>query len=557
MATSDGKATTTHETQGTEQEAILDATKAILDGDNADSMFIVDNVEDDSRAISKDAAPIEYTPLSFALLFVGLLLAVFLASLDQTILAVAIPNIITDFQTFVGTSWIFTAFILTATSFIPAYGKACDIFGRKAVILFAIVVFEAGSAICGAATSMNMLIVGRAVAGLGGGGIFSLVQVIISDIVPLERRGTYQGLVGGVFGLASVVGPLMGGAFTYINLPLGAFTFIVVVFLLKLPVGSGDLKSQIRRMDFIGTFLLVLGIVLVLVPLSEGGNDYTWDSGFVIGLLIAGTVVLVAFVFVEAKIAVEPVIPLDMFKNRYVAIVFFCAFMNGLSFFTLFSYVPSFFQVVNGDTPTQAGVDSLALVLSLVVSIIGSGVFISATGIYHPLVTMAGILETIGAGLMFTLAEDSSIVQKVVYLMITGLGLGMGLQALLIAGQAAATQDQQALVTANVSFWQQTGGVIGVAIASAVFSNKLTNTLAELAPHAVVAYVKNNPSALRSAPAEFVPPDELDGVIRSYVTGLTYMFVLTVPYGLVMFFCSFFVKRLRLPKATDVPIGAA
>ncbi|KAJ3335685.1 hypothetical protein HDU93_004712 [Gonapodya sp. JEL0774] len=548
---------TTHETLVTEHEAVLEISKAASDGNKADSKLMVDDVEDDGKAISSKVAPIEYTPLSFTLLFVGLLLAVFLAALDQTILSVAIPNIITDFQTFTGTSWIFTAFILTATSFIPAYGKASDIFGRKAVILFAIVVFEAGSAICGAATSMNMLIIGRAVAGLGGGGIFSLVMVIISDIVPLEKRGMYQGLIGGVFGLASVAGPLMGGAFTYINLPLGGFTIIAVIFLLKLPVGSGDMKSQIRRLDFIGIFLLVLGIVLVLVPLSEGGNDYAWNSGFVIGLLIAGAVVLVAFVFVEAKIAVEPVIPLDMFKNRYIAIVFFCSFMNGLSFFTMFSYVPSFFQVVNGDTPTQAGVDSLALVLAMVVSMIGAGIFISATGIYQPLVALSAILQTVGGGLMFTLVQDSSTAQKVVYLMITGLGLGMGMQVLLIAGQAAAPADQQALVTANVNFWQQTGGVIGIAIASSVFSNKLTNTLAELAPHAVVAYVKNNPSALRSAPAEFVPADELEGVIRSYVTGLTYMFILTVPYGLVMLLGSFFVKRSRLPKGAEVPMGAA
>ncbi|KXS21404.1 MFS general substrate transporter, partial [Gonapodya prolifera JEL478] len=523
------------------------------------------DVEDDPKAMQNDVAAVEYSPVAFALLFVGLALAVLLAALDQTILSVAIPAIVTDFQNFSSMSWIITGYLLTATAFIPTYGKAADIFGRKSTILVAIVIFEVGSAICGAATSMNMLIVGRAVAGLGGGGILSLVITIISDIVPLQKRALYQGVIVAVFGLASVAGPLLGGVFTdhinwrwcfYINLPLGGVAIVAVVLLLRLPPGTtSDISKSVKRMDYLGTFLLVLGIVFVLLALSEGGNEFAWDSGFVLGFLFAGVVVLVIFVLVEWKVAVEPVIPLSLFRNRYVAIVFFCSFFNGMSFMPLVNYTPTYFEVVNGDSPVGAGIDTIPLVLALMFSSLFAGVFITATQRYYPLVICGAVFQAVGGGLMYTMNADSNSGQKIGYLILAGIGLGFTLQSLTIAAQAASSDEDLSLVTSNNNFWQQVGGVLGVAIASSVYSTRLTSSLAVLAPNASVDYVKNNPSALRVAPASVIPPDEMGGVIDSYVQGLSYIFLLVVPFAGVLLIGSLFVKRAKLTKPVEMGVA--
>ncbi|KAJ3343518.1 hypothetical protein HDU93_008177 [Gonapodya sp. JEL0774] len=552
------------------QATLADAEMEVKPADDSDPEESLQLKDHDGVADEADKAPttLQYTPLSFSLLFVGL--AVFLGALDQTILAVAIrkchlyqSSIVTDFQTFSGLSWIFTSYLLTATAFIPTYGKAADVFGRKAVILVAIIVFEVGSAICGVATSMTMLIVGRAVAGLGGGGIFSIVIVIISYVsfaevdsgLKMILKSSHSSYVKKRHHTVGETSSVPGGHRGYINLPLGVITILTVIFLLRLPVGSGDISKQLRRMDVSGTFLLVLGIVLVLVPLAEGGNEYPWNSGFVIGLLIAGFVVLGLFVYVEARVAVEPVIPLSLFKNRYVAIVFLCSFFNGMAFFSLLSYTPTYFQVVNGDTPTQAGIDSLPLILSLVVFSILSGVIMSSTGYYQPLLMIGASMEIVGGALMYTLNQNSRTDQKVGYLIMTGGGLGLSVQTLIIAAQVAAPPEQLSLVTANVNFWQQIGAVLGIAITSSVFSNKLTTSLMELAPNAVVAYVKNNPSNLRNSPPSLIPPEELEGVISAYVAGLDLLFLLTVPFAGMYFISSLFVKKSKLPKGIEMAVA--
>ncbi|KAL2917405.1 hypothetical protein HK105_203070 [Polyrhizophydium stewartii] len=517
------------------------ASSAASDGDTADA-----------------GAPVaKTTNIEFALILLGLAMAVFLASLDQTIVSVAIPAVAQEFKSLDEIAWIGTAFFLTSTAFIPTYGKLADIFGRKPVFLLAVFVFEIGSIMCGASTSMKMLIVSRAVAGLGGGGIFSLAIIIISDLVPLKDRAKYQGLIGACFGLASVAGPLLGGLFTdklswrwnfYINGPVGAITIVVSLFILKLPHTGGDWRASFARVDFLGTAVLVAGVITFLIPIQGGGTLYEWNSPTVISLFIVGAVLLIAFVLIELRVAKEPIMPLELFTKRYALSAFASAFFLGMSFFGAIFYTPVYFQVVNGDTATQAGINTIPLIMGMVVFSISAGVIASSTGHYMPLVTLGGILITIGLGLMSTLGAASTTGMKIGYLIITGAGLGFGFQSIVIASQASVEESYLAVVTSISNFWQTIGAVFGLAITSSVFNNKLKTLLAELAtPTFDPLPLAGDPTLIRNR--QFVPTAELQAqVIDAYVKALSQIFIVSIPFAAMLVVMSLFVKRTRLSE---------
>nr|KAJ3418023.1 hypothetical protein HK105_000462 [Polyrhizophydium stewartii] len=484
-------------------------------------------------------------------------MAVFLASLDQTIVSVAIPAVAKDFKSLDQIAWIGTAFFLTSTAFIPTYGKLADIFGRKVVFLTAVVVFEIGSILCGASTNMNMLIVSRAVAGLGGGGIFSLAIIIISDLAPLKDRAKYQGIIGACFGLASVAGPLLGGLFTdklswrwnfYINVPLGAITIFVSVFILKLPHSGLDWRASLKRVDFVGTAILVAGVITFLIPIQGGGTQFEWNSPIVISLFIVGGLLLIAFVFVELKFAKEPIMPLELFTNRHAVATFATSMFLGMSFLGAIFYTPVFFQVVNGDTATQAGINTIPLIFGMVIFSIVAGAVASSTGYYMPLATVSSILIATGLGLMSTLNQNSNTGMKIGYLLVTGAGLGFGVQSVVIAAQASVDESYLAVVTSINNFWQTIGSVFSLAIMSSVFNNRLKTLLAELAtptfdPTPLVA----DPTLIRNP--YFVPTQELqDKVIDAYVKALSQIFLVSIPFAGVMCLCTFFLKKERLSE---------
>ncbi|KAJ3167748.1 hypothetical protein HK101_011743 [Irineochytrium annulatum] len=515
----------------------------------------------------EEFVPPKMSNLTFFLVFVGLALAVFLASLDQTIVAA----IATEFDGLNQISWVATAYFLTATAFIPSYGQLADIFGRKPVFLGSIIIFEIGSALCGAAKNMNMLIAARAVAGMGGGGIFSLVIIIISDMTSLRDRGKYQGLIGACYGLASVAGPLLGGAFVdhvswrwvfYINLPLGAFTIIATVFLLNIETKTNhNYMEAVYKIDWIGTFLLIATVICLLIPIQGGGSLYAWNSPIVISLFILGALFFVAFIYVEGWVAREPVIPFALFKNRYVLGTFASALFVGMAFFVLVFYAPLWYQVVFGSTATEAGVHTFPLIMGVVFFSIFSGGFASATGIYYPFLPFGAVLVCLGAGLLSTLNESTPTWAQVIFFLISGLGVGGMIQTVLLSAQASVSPKLLAVVTANTTFMQTIGAVIGLAIVSSVFNNKLAMNLAENLRGVTLSLPAGVTSDIFLASPiyirQYLPDDQQAPVIHAYVQTLSLVFLLAVPFGAMGLFSSFLVKKERLPLGKrEVPMAA-
>ncbi|KAI9332456.1 major facilitator superfamily domain-containing protein [Zopfochytrium polystomum] len=510
--------------------------------------------------------------LQFYLIFVGLNVAVFLAALDQTIVSVAFQAIATEFAAQDQVAWVATAYLLTSTAFIPSYGQLADIFGRKPTYLFAIAVFEIGSALCGAANSMPFLIVARAIAGLGGGGIFSLVIIIISDLVPLRDRAKWTGVIGAGFGLAAVAGPLLGGVFVdhvswrwvfYINLPLGAIAIIVVTLFLNVKVKRAEnMWAEFKRLDLLGTFLLVTAIICILIPLEGGGTQYAWDSAVVKSLLPIGAIFAIAFIWVEMKVAERPIVPMHLFKDSRVAATFATAFFFGAAFYGLVFYVPQWYQIVKGDSATSAGVRTLPLIAGLIVFGISIGLVSSSTGHAWPFIPFGAVVIAVSCVLVSLLDESSEQWKQIIFLILGGIGAGTALQMIVLVGQFSVTEELLSTMTALINFFQTIGAVLGLASFSVAFNQKLpgnvhqsivdsNTTLHFLVPGVTEQTLLLSPSLIR----QVLPEDEWGPVIHGYVKTLQLVFQIAIPFGALSAVASLFMKKERLPSGVEMPVA--
>ncbi|KXS09795.1 MFS general substrate transporter [Gonapodya prolifera JEL478] len=505
---------------------------------------------------------LNYSPLRFGLLFIGLALVVFLAALDQTIVAVAIPSIVTDFQTFSGLSWIGTAYFLASTPLIPTWGKLADIFGRRPVFIGGIVLFEAGSLICGLARSMPVLIIGRAISGLGAGGMFPMVVIIISDVVALRDRPKYQGIIGAVIGVASVAGPLMGGVFTdklswrwcfFINLPFGALTIVIAILFLNLPSPKGNLRDKLSQIDALGTFWMAAATVLLVYSLSAGGGDFSWGSPLIISILVLAVICAIVFAVVEARYVQHPLISKELWGNRYVVAVWMSSFFLGMTFFSLTYYIPIYFQVVNGNTATEAGVHTIPFILSLGLVGVFTGIAISATGYTAPFVSAGAGVLMVGAGLISTMSATSGPGMQIGYLVVAGFGVGLNVQTINLNGQGVVEPHLLAVMISSFTFFQVLGAVFGIAINGTILSNSLTYKLESVLPSAtLIDFVKNNPSKIRAAVASgSIPVVLLDPITTAYTDSLSLIFKTTVATAGALFLASFLLKRNRLQKKVE------
>ncbi len=487
------------------------------------------------------------------LIFAGLMVTMLLASLDQMIFSTALPTIVGELDGVNHMLWVTTAYILASTITLPVYGKLGDLIGRKGLFIAAISIFIVGSVIGGLAHDMTWLIAGRAVQGLGGGGLLILAQAIIADVVPARERGRYMGIMGGVFAISSVAGPLLGGWFTdgigwrwafWMNIPLGLLAIASAVFFLRLPKNTNRNPS----IDLAGITLLAVASTCLVLMTTWGGNTYDWNSPVIIGLIIGALVAGGLFVMVQRR-AVEPVMPLHLFKERNFNLTTIVGLIIGVAMFGALAYLPTYLQMVTGANATQAGLLMIPLMAALLITSIASGQVVSRTGRYKALPMIGMVLVAASLFLLSTMTPDMAVWVICSYLALMGLGLGMSMQILILIVQNTFPVTEVGTATASNNYFRQIGASLGSAIVGSLFVTKLTQLLSERMP-AGAASAGGGENSLTPAVVRDLPTGIKNVIVSSYNDALTPIFLYMVPLVIVGLILLVFV--VEKPLATSI-----
>lgn len=506
-----------------------------------------------------EAAPQALPQAKVWAIFGGLMLAMLLAALDQTIVATALPTIVSDLGGAEHLSWVVTAYMLASTATTVLWGKLGDLFGRKTLFLACIVIFLAGSILAGTSQTMGQLIAWRALQGVGGGGLMVLSQAIIGDVVPPRERGRYQGLFGAVFGVSSVAGPLLGGFFVdnldwrwvfYINIPVGALALVVVASVLpRIAAGARP------RIDYAGIVLLATLSTAIVLVTSLGGTTWEWASVPVYAMVALAAASLVAFVVAERR-APEPVLPLHLFRNKVFSVAAVIGFAVGFAMFGAITYLPLYLQTVKGSTPTESGLEMTPMMLGLLITSIGSGQLISRTGRYKIYPILGTAVTAVGLYLLSLMGRDTTTLQAGLSMFVLGAGLGMVTQVLVIAVQNSVSYRDLGTATSGTTYFRTIGASIGVAVFGTVFSGRLTGELADGAPD--TAQGPCTPEALAASTQTLArcAPEVQAWFLDAYADALHVVFLGAVPVAALAFLLTWLLPEVELRTATRGGDGA-